>query len=67
MRPFATKDVPLPRLFAAADMAGLGALYGDDSIVSFDGASIKGRAAIVGAMTPRVRTLLTGIRHVLYL
>jgi hypothetical protein len=39
---------------AAADIAGLGSLYGEDSIVSFDGGSVKGRAALVGAMTPRV-------------
>src|SRR4051794_32264595 len=39
--------------YAAADIAGLSALYAEDSVLSFDGQSVTGRASIVQAISPR--------------
>lgn len=48
--------LPPPSLIlrAAADANGLSQLYGDDSILSFDGQTVQGRAAIMQAMGPRM-------------
>lgn len=40
--------------YASADVAGLAAIYGPDSVVSMDGGSVKSQAAIAGALSPRV-------------
>lgn len=46
--------------YGAADANGLSQLYGDDSAVSFDGQTVRGRAGIMQAMGPRVSSATRG-------
>jgi hypothetical protein len=52
--PLGTSDLVASVSAAAADVRGLSELYGEDSVVSFDGQSVQGRAAIAAAIAPRV-------------